>query len=165
MKAQFEAMGLAVIVVLVSVGMLLVVYFSFDSTESLSQRYENEQLSQNVIEAMLKTSIKDCSLTVADTIEDIGIYNRNPCGDSKERLKEAADTILNETLDARGRSYYFVVREADANNLPTETVYYTGGNCDVSSASTDGAGHQPLRLYPSPKTVIVALWICKEKTT
>lgn len=158
MRAQFEAMGLAVIVVLVSLGMFLLILFSFNDQGDAPLRYEHQQLAQNMVDALLKTTIEDCTADYAAVIEDEMLYQQDICSeDSLTVMATAASVVLGATLEERNMPYNFTIREqgaeAGANVL-------TMGECNTAVADTFAPGRQLLRLYPSPATVEVILWLC-----
>jgi hypothetical protein len=155
MKAQFEAMGLAVIVILISLGMVFLLLFSSDEKSQAPQQYEEQQTAQSVIDAMLQTNIEDCDLNVAEIIEDAMIRNRNPCGDSYQVLDNAAGIMLNDTLEKRGVYYNFTVQE-EGND-----IFYSKGNCDAVRSDHFAPGVQTLSLYPTTKVAKVTLTLCR----
>src|SRR4051812_34432157 len=99
MKAQFEAMGLAVIVVLLVIGVGLFLYFSLDTGSDVTQRYKQDQTSQNMVNALLETSIPDCSLNFEGLVRDTLVYQRNSCGSSNDTMTAVLDNIFSKTLD------------------------------------------------------------------
>ncbi len=159
-KGQFEAMGLAMIVVLVSLGMFLMLFFTLnDKKGDFVGRFDSEQLGQNTIDALLKTNIADpaCAASdVADIIEDVVVLQRNPCSrPSDEILKEIVETILAETLTNDDIPYAFTIT---ADN----TLILKSGACDVSQYQIDRPGEQTLTLFPSLTKVRIELSICAE---
>lgn len=160
MKAQFEAMGLAVIVLLVSLGMLFLLYFSFDDDTDVTERYNREQQSQNIINALLDTSVQDCRLDYADLIEDAVVWEQHPCGNSTQKLKEVADTILAETLTRRATQYDFSIVKQHGTSEPE--VIYRNSTCTFRQTERDTAGVRTLTFYPAPQKAVVTLSICYE---
>jgi hypothetical protein len=155
MKGQFESMGLAIIVLLVTMGIVLFVVFGNDKPLDAAERYEKEQLAQNTVDAMLSTHVgtQDCSLDFTDLIEDVALRGRNPCGNSLELMDDMATTILTKTLEERGEPYQFTVMEGD-------TMLYNKSTCDASTTENNKPGMQPIPLYPTGRVVEVTLWIC-----
>ena len=151
--AQFEAMGLAVIVVLIALGMFLLLFFSTSERADFGQRYNREQLSQNVVDSMLKTQVEGCKNTVRDLIEDIVVHNRDICGaSSQEHLENASRAILDATLTQRGYLFEFVI-------TGQSSTIYRYGNCDHNQEDTDAPGKQNLTFFPSG-SANVNLWMC-----
>jgi len=159
MKAQFEAMGLAVIVVLVSLGMIFLLYFSFDEDADVVERYGNEQLAQNVVNAMLDTNAAECDLDVADLLEDVTVWKRNPCGDSLQKIQEARNAVLEATLGRRNIAYNFTVLRHDGSVVEVLDEKIT---CSFLQNQRDTPGRRTLTFYPAPQKATVILSICYE---
>jgi len=153
MKAQFEAMGLAIVVVLISLGMFFLLFFSLGKPADFGDRYNREQLSQNVVDSMLKTQVEGCTSTIRDLIEDIVVLNRDVCGPtSKDKLDLAAQKILNATLTDRGYVFEFTITSSQ------QEIYHYG-NCNHTMEDTDAPGKQNLTFFPSG-SANVNLWMC-----
>lgn len=158
MRAQFEAMGLAFIVILVSLGMFLLILFSFNDQGDAPLRYEHQQLAQNMVDALLKTTLEGCTSDYAAVIEDEMLYQQDICGEeSLTVMRGAAATVLGATLEKRDMPYNFTIREQGAN---AGDNVLSMGTCDTATSDTFAPGRQLLRLYPSPATVEVILWLC-----
>jgi hypothetical protein len=159
LKGQFEAMGLAVIVLLVSLGMIFLLYFSFDDDSDVVERYGNEQTAQNVVNAMLDTTAENCQLDIADLIEDSVVWQRNPCGDSLMKVREARTRILDETLTRRDINYNFTILRQDGTSA---TYIDSVSTCNARQTQNDAPGRRTLTFYPAPQKAIVILYICYE---
>lgn len=159
-RGQFEAMGLAVVVVLVSIGMFMFIFLNLGSRPDFAERYNREQLSQNTIDAMLKTTVQGCQgVTVQNLIEDASILHRNPCKDpegrdSKALLQNISITIIEQVLETRGMHSKFSINVTDGEQL---VLYDT---CDGTETENDRTGYQPLPLYPTDKQADIELTIC-----
>jgi hypothetical protein len=158
MKAQFEAMGLAVIVVLISMGMLFMLFFSFDKETDVTERFGREQTAQNVVNALLDTSVEGCPLDFNGLIEDAVVWQRNPCGDSKEKIEEVANAILTPTLKDRSIPYEFTITQQSQNTI--SNVIDPISTCTPLLRQRDKPGRRMLSFYPSPQKATVTLSLC-----
>ncbi len=159
-RAQFEAMGLAIIVVLISLGLLVVLLFSVREETDAPERYRDQQLAQNIVDALLATSVKDCPIDIADLIEDVVTTNRNPCNvPSEELLKSIVGTILSETLEKQDYHYAFLIREDVDGATP---ILEIKKSCEpgLPEQETEEPGNQPITVYPTVQTYMILLYLC-----
>ena len=156
-KAQTETMGLAIIVVLVSVIMLFAIKFSvFKEPSETKKDYTHGEIASNLLGAMLKTTVQNCKgYSVTELLQDCGSKKSIDCedgfADSCDTVGNVIQTIFHETLEAWNKDYYFkAVSSLDANPILTE-----GNNCP---------GEKRLRVYPiplNPGTLVLELSICE----
>jgi len=130
-KSQLEVMGLAVIVILVSVGILLVIqYTAREPEDSTFQSYSETQLDANFLNALLRTTAHDCDnrqmpKLFQDCASNPGspeIFCRGGFTSSCEYLKETLEDILNNTMDQWKKEYEFEATLTD--------IYFKKGECD-----------------------------------
>jgi len=157
-KAQFEAMGLAVVVVLISLGMFILLFFSLRSPTDFVNRYYYEELGQNTIEAVLISNVEPptgtCQSTFSDLIQDVAVRHTDSCGaPSAELLQAGLDKVLTATLEQKGLRYKFTIVDAD------NTKYYERGACDITKEQHDTPGMESLPFFPVT-IVNVTLYVC-----
>lgn len=127
-KAQMEIMGLAIIVILISLAMLFVVRFIILRPEStFTKTYMHEQLAANTLNSLLITTTdcygKDIAYLLSDCANYNGIgnfmcpENQLSCDYAKEKIK----FIFENTLDKWNKAYEFYVSLAKIN--------ITSGDC------------------------------------
>src|SRR3989344_1214785 len=109
-------MGLAVIVVLISLGFFLIVQFMISSSaERATDEFTRETLAENTVRAMVLTTttchemdmtrlIQDCA-----SVEEIDCHGSTSC----EFVEDVADELLRKTLEARGKDYEFTIVSGD----------------------------------------------------
>jgi len=155
-KAQMEIMGLAVIVILLSLGLLFVLRFMvLNEPSDLRQSYTRTQLASNLLNTILKTSTDCRGNTINELIHDCAVYptpqqctaDKTSCYMANESIK----IILNETLTKMGnRSFNFVT------SLNNDIIIDPIQNGDCS-------GEKDTEIQPLPTVkgdIIIRLEIC-----
>lgn len=164
-KAQFEILGLAIAVVLVSVIVLFLVSLSIgDSQEDLTSVFQQDQFTQNLLDAYLKASHPACPDRSAARYF---VWNVTGAGSAQCRDPATWDE-LNRTLDTAitqyiGRDYNFTVREKPCDdpfacNTP---IAITSGNCNPETQGSSRAGRQTLTKHPRQGNIEITLWLCQ----
>lgn len=113
-KAQVEIMGVAIIVLLVSIAFLFVISFQARSSsradKSPQATYGMEQLSTNFLAASLQTSacqkhtVEDLVVACAKGTKQ-GCLTEDPCMEANETL----EALLTRTLDTWEIGYQFMI--------------------------------------------------------
>jgi hypothetical protein len=122
-KAQTEMLGIAIVVILISIGILFIVANSLRSSGQVSQKqqFSEKQLSANILGSMLSTSTNcqkdristvliDCGNGVprdcgGESIAGVAIgYTNEPC----VYLNQLLTVMLNETLGKWNKKYQFL---------------------------------------------------------
>ena len=159
-KSQMELIGIAIVVVLVSLGMLYVVSFNLSSKQSkLKQTYTHTELASNSLSAMLKTKAVQCGdVTITELLQDcvrgasINCNGTNSC----DYANETINFILNATLIEYDKAYNFSVSQTNISFLVkncSRTLTYKGNDWESIESSTF-----PIPLDPG--TILVKLDIC-----
>ncbi len=179
-RAQFEVLGLAVIMIILSVAVFFTLSITNNSTgPDTHTRFQDEQFSQNVLDAMLKTSIEECPrYTVFDaiswqlgagsapkTISGNGNCKDNSQSDLTDRFQWINDEIVNRVFEEySGKDYHLQIRKPVCPEISGEgcekAVYYSN-NCQPLNVGRPG--RQIISLYPQGSAEIV-LWTCSAST-
>ena len=119
-KSQMEIMGLAIIIILLTLGILFVVQFVvLKEPSDIKKTFTKSQMAANMLNSILKTNSKDCySNTITQLLQDCANYNENPAGlmicennnNSCEYANSTISYIFDNTLAEWGnQSFYFSV--------------------------------------------------------
>lgn len=149
-------MGLAVIVVLISLGMFFMLFFSLKGNTDFPARYDREQTTQNFVDAFIKTNVENCGATIDDIILDM-INRQNPCRSARtpeEILGNASKYMLEHTFaDAVPYEFSITVSgEADPR------VFFS--TCPATATLRDKPGIQDIPLLPTTRVATVQLVWC-----
>jgi hypothetical protein len=168
-KAQMELMGLAIVVILVSIAMLFVIRFVvLQKPADFKKDFGQSQLASNMLNTMLKTTNPDChDLTFTEIFQDCarGCSSSTDCNpnvqcnsthDSCEYLNETARTVFGKTLEERYIQYeFFSIKN---NDFQIGVVPEIVGNCTGGYKSKQF----PIPVDPSgANTLFVKLHICE----
>lgn len=172
-KSQMEIMGLAVVVILIVFGMVFMMkYMATKKPVEYQKEYSQTELASNIINTLLKTTIKDClELSFADLYKDCA---ENPnegsidCSggatpDSCSYSQTQTEYVLSSTLGIWGMNYEFIVYVDELDPLQ-----FSIWGEDISIKSTEGCpGEKKSKRYsiPAPnvnpdQTVYIKLDIC-----
>lgn len=141
-KSQMEILGLAIVVLLVTLAMVFVIRFlALSEPEDIRSGVVESQVASNYITTYLKTSVEGCNgLSITDLLQDCAIGG-NICNgqDSCQKAEEVAETIFLSTFDAWNTQYGFEVY-LDEDNPKIEL----GPGC---------TGERRSKLFPLPTGV------------
>jgi len=147
-KAQMEILGLAVIIILITLVGLFVVRFVILKPVEIKTSYTMKTLAVDTVTAMLRTntgcygeSIKDLLMDCAEHSPDGSIQcdGGKSCNYVNNRIEE----ILNKTLNKWNKNYIFSASQTD--------IYFENGNCTKILMKPGGkreSAVQPLPTYP-----------------
>jgi hypothetical protein len=170
-KSQMEMMGLAIIVIIISLGLLFVVRFVIlNPKQAVSKEFSESELASNFLNTLIETNAPGCSNIKFSTLfMDCAKAKKIYCsGDDSCTyiMKTMRDDILPTTFDEWGISYYFIAStniethetELSSNILP-EPLFNgieeekAWSNCELSRKGKQ----QPL---PGSPPVYLSLYIC-----
>lgn len=168
-QAQFEILGLAVIVIIISIMIFFALSFSLQEQDDVTGQFLEEQFAQNLIDATLKTSLDGCRGTISDylisqatqvPLRPIGNPSQQPACATSQGLEEIADAIETAISLYQNTEFYLEVRPetCDLFDDDCETLLERG-QCDIQE-SVGRPGRQPLSLYPQTGTMEIILWVC-----
>lgn len=155
-KSQMEIMGLVIIIILVSIGMLLTIQFVVKKQpEELRKAFTHEELAANTVYALLRTTAEDCKeRSFANLIQDCaqnqpdGLINCNNDMRSCEYVEDAIKSIFKETLDKWNKDYYFTV-----TGIGNKGIIKLGAECTAEKTSS-------LPCCPIPTGIMARLDLC-----
>lgn len=153
-KGQMEILGLAVIVILVSLGMLFVVKFVILEKPSTSKAtFTHTQMASNMLNSLLKTSTGCRGTDVTELLQDYVTSRQIVCPDrsSQEQLDMIFNDVFNQTLNTWKKQYLFTVSLND-------NVYFVQQNGEC-----EGMTQRQSETFPLPTekgTMIIRLDIC-----
>lgn len=134
-KGQMEMMGLALIVILISIAMLFVIKFVIlEKPADYKKEFTQKEVASNFINTLLETTNPDClDLTFNELfqLKAEGVASNRNCQDPLDRkadeyLEDTVTEILVDTLEAWNTRYYFV---AQTDELPPRKIYERSTKC------------------------------------
>ncbi|MFH2019871.1 MAG: hypothetical protein ABIJ34_00505 [archaeon] len=150
-KAQWDAIGIVFIVIILAIAMLYVAMQQKDNTVNNKQDLIDSHLSQSLLNSIME-STTDCNTEMYRVIEDC--YGRNDicetdsCVHAADKIKD----ILKGTLEKWGRPYRIYADSADVRLLDLSQ------NCSRFDEKVSSG----LFFIPTTTgTIVVTLDICK----
>jgi len=170
-KAQTEMLGIAIVVILVSIGILFIVSNAMRSAGQTSQKTEfsEKQLATNILSSILQTSTSCQNDRISTLLIDCGKGNSRTCGGETiqgiyieqtnnpcDYMKDTITLILNATLKKWNKKYefkaYTTYAQIDIKNRIEECLGGTGTGLQYVQKDS-----YYLPLYPGTMTVELAL--------
>jgi hypothetical protein len=112
-RGQMEIMGLAIIVILITIGLLFALIWMAKTPPAQLQRAKESVLAANFLNTMLGTTVTDCNdRTTSELLQDCALTGGiNKCGEatSCERANEAIRQMLDATLKKWGLKYNLAI--------------------------------------------------------
>lgn len=158
-KSQMEMMGLVVIVILISLVMLVVLTFMIRQPESdITKEYYESQLATNTVNALLRTTSKDCKGHDMTTLAKDCVENQfNPliCEDGQttscEYINDAVAFILEDSLGTLKKNYILSIYNPENE----EIANFNNSNCPGEREAS-----QPQPLATDRGMMIIQLFLC-----
>ena len=166
-RAQIEIMGLALIVIIISIASLFVVRAVFMNKNSIdtTTKYDTEKLTSTFVNTLLQS---DSGCTPDTTFQDLLVdcakapYSDGTitCMDSRKSCvyaNESIGYISKNTLDSWGVVYkpgYEFRVIAPGDQIVAQHI-----NGDLSEATFGTVTPFPIRLYPSDQEVVILLCV------
>jgi hypothetical protein len=165
-KGQIEMFGLAVIVILISIGFFIFVSFkSNQKPENVQKEFTTDKMADDFVLSILQVSVAECpQFSINDLIIDCVRDNRLECGFVKScyALNRSINIMLNKTFEVQGRKFRFYsegIKYHDGLQMHNyELLNITKGGCGITS-NQGRAGRAIISTYPGP-TVKLYLNIC-----
>ena len=153
-KSQAEIIGLVIIVLLITMGLLFFVKFGIlDKEDDIKGSFIDSELANNMVDVLLKTTTDCKESSVTDLFQDCAAFNKIDCNgmNSYEKLNQTIDIIFGKTLEKWKKSYEFRAYRGSEQIL--EKNY---GECNRYS-------NRESKTYPIPTdrgTLFITLDIC-----
>jgi len=175
-KAQTEMLGIAIVVILVSIGILFIVSNAMRSAGQTSQKTEfsEKQLATNILSSILQTSTSCQNDRISTLLIDCGKGNSRTCGGETiqgiyieqtnnpcDYMKDTITLILNATLKKWNKKYQFLAYR-EITSLNSQGVNITNRINECLTGTGTGLQYVQkdsyyLPLYPGTMTVELAL--------
>ena len=158
-RAQMEIMGLAIIVILVSLGLLFAVRWMLKAPSAEPQRAEESVLAANFLSTLLGTTTECNKRTVRDLLQDCALTQgatkcKTQSGEqySCDYARDIIQMLLSETFDKWKLDYYFSM----SGNAPQIEDIKFGSPCPGAREKKE----HPLPVTPAFE-IKLSLEICR----
>lgn len=166
---QFEIMGLAIIVILVTLGMLFALSTLGGQEPSIQQTFEQKRLAVDFLKASLDTQAPACGkATLRELFQDCAQARTIRCiketgaeQNSCQFLKAAYKTLFDQTLETYKQRYFFKVEGPCIGEASGQLCDITQGN--IASPPQPCPGEREISIQPLPTrigTITLTLEIC-----
>lgn len=152
-KSQAEIVGLVIIVLLITIGLLFVVKFVvLKEPSDVKKTFVHSELASNMVKVLLETTTDCKESSVKELFQDCAAFKRIDCEgvDSCEKVNYTIGIILTNTLEKWNKQYEFSV------DIPGNDPISSYGSC-APKADRESA------TYPIPTdrgTLFIQLDIC-----
>ena len=164
-KSQMEAFGLAVIVVLITIGFFIFISLrNQNPNPDIKKDYIVDQTSTNFINSIVNVNVEECydnGYTISDLLKDCAIKEQIKCEEYTDACKLVNDTIttiFNRTLIKENYRFRFYTEGLNINDSHIE-INISRGPCGDEEAK-GMVGTLPISLYPVPRDIFINLGIC-----
>jgi len=161
-KGQFEILGLAIVVILVSLAVLFILRFVvLEKPTEYKKEFSQSELAANVISTMLKTANPGChNLKFSELFQNCAEDPVNPsiqCSithNSCGYLSAALDDLFRDSLEEWNTPFYF---KSQTNRFGESPIIEKGNQCPGEKKSKQF----PIPVDPSGSTILyITLDIC-----
>jgi len=163
-KSQMEILGIAIVVVLATLGLLFIVSYSITKPKTIKQEFTTSATVENLLTTLMATTTECNGLDYADVLKGCATGTVE-CGISKSACQyanEIATAILENSLKVWGKSYYFKAFETDEKIVISdgECVDNTNGACKVIPGKCKGSREFGYRILPADGPKKIIFYIC-----
>ncbi len=167
-RGQMEMVGLVIIVILITLGMLFMAIFALKGDDT-REGFVQKGLAASTMTALMKTTVQECGVPVAlekDLLEDCAlgfglpddVYQYQCSGkNSCVFLGEKVNELLNSTLGQWGLRYEFESTLLTTGDKIVGPVT-SGGGCPARKVNRDTSG--PFYLSSQNGQVRSELFVC-----
>ena len=157
-KSQAEIVGLVIIVLLITIGLLFVVKFVvLREPSELKKGFVHSELASNMINVLLKTTTDCKGSSVTELFQDCAGFERIDCNDdnvpdSCDKVDETIEMIFNNSLEKWNKPYEFSAYLVGSKPIIEKSYGKCPRNIDRES-----------KTYPIPTdrgTLFIQLDIC-----
>jgi hypothetical protein len=160
-KGQIEMFGLAVIVILISLGFFIFVSFkSQQKPDNPQKEFTNDKMANDFVLSILDVSVKDCEeYSVKDLIIDCSRDHRLRCNGQNSciAVNESVNIMLNQTFMTRAMKFRFysegIRYMTEDGNIGGELFDVSYRNC-TSKSNQGQAGRAIVSTYPAPNVYL-----------
>lgn len=167
---QFEIMGLAVIVILVTLGVLFALSTLTGEDSELQQTFEQKRLAVDFLKASLDTQAPECAkATFRELFQDCMQARSIACKQgaaqisSCEYLKRTYQSLFEQTFERYRAKYYFKVEGGNCLGEAAKLCDITQGNVVATTPAQPCPGEREISSQPLPTrngVVTLTLEIC-----
>ncbi len=162
-RGQMEVFGLAVIVILISIGFFIYVSYKVQQKPpNVQKEYTNDKLANDFVLSILDVNVRECnSFTIKDLAIDCARDHRIQCGtkDSCYMLNKTINTLLNRTFMSMDTKFRFFSENIPVGTSGNELINITYLGC--ASDSVQGQrGRAIISLYPVQRNIYLNMNIC-----
>lgn len=128
-RGQMEIMGLAIIVILISIGLLFAVQWMLKAPSKKVQTAKESVFAANYLSALLGTTTECNKRTVRDLLQDCALtQGATKCAEqtSCEYAHDIMEKIFDSTLEKWNYDYYFFVT---GSAIEQESLKFGKGPC------------------------------------
>ncbi len=157
-KSQMEIMGLAIIVLLLSIGLLFYLKFSTSKSSTTKQEFVQSERASNMLSVLLSTTTDCRDANIKNLLVDcangpaIFCYSASSCDYSAKLI----DKIFNKTFRSWGNVKY----EFTASIKTSGSAKLLMRNKNTGCIGERETKFETIPLYPNPGNLEVKIEIC-----